>query len=279
MVHNGIEYGLMAAYAEGLNVLKNANAGLPDGRDRRRDRAARPPGALPLRDRRRRRDRVWRRGSVIASWLLDLTAQALAQSPDLDGFAGRVSDSGEGRWTAIAAIEEGVPAPVLTTALYSRFASRDLDSFANKAMSAMRSEFGGHDEKAATTGMTGTADVLVIFGITGDLAKVMTFRSLYRLERRGLLHCPIVGVASSDWTLDQLREHAKACIVGTGEEVDDEVFARFAERLSYVSGDFGDAATYERVRDAMGGASTPVFYLEIPPFLFGSVIGASTRPA
>ena len=122
--------------------------------------------------------------------------------------------------------------------------------------------------------MTGTADVLVIFGITGDLAKVMTFRSLYRLERRGLLHCPIVGVASSDWTVDQLREHAKACIVGTGEEVDDEVFARFAKRLSYVSGDFGDGATYERVRDAMGGASTPVFYLEIPPFLFGSVIGS-----
>jgi glucose-6-phosphate 1-dehydrogenase len=122
--------------------------------------------------------------------------------------------------------------------------------------------------------MTRTADVLVIFGITGDLAKVMTFRSLYRLERRGLLHCPIVGVASSDWTVDRLREHAKACIAGTGEEVDDEVFARFAKRLSYVSGDFADAATYERVRDAMGGASTPVFYLEIPPSLFGSVIGS-----
>jgi glucose-6-phosphate 1-dehydrogenase len=121
--------------------------------------------------------------------------------------------------------------------------------------------------------MTATADVLVIFGITGDLAKVMTFRSLYRLERRGLLHCPIVGVASSDWTVDRLREHAKACIAGTGEKVDDEVFARFAKRLSYVSGDFGDPATYERVRDAIGHASTPVFYLEIPPSFFGSVIG------
>jgi glucose-6-phosphate 1-dehydrogenase len=122
--------------------------------------------------------------------------------------------------------------------------------------------------------MTATADVLVIFGITGDLAKVMTFRSLYRLERRGLLHCPIVGVASSDWSVDHLREHAKACIEGTGEKVDDEVFARFAKRLSYVSGDFKDPATYERVRDAIGGATTPVFYLEIPPSLFGSVIGS-----
>ncbi len=122
--------------------------------------------------------------------------------------------------------------------------------------------------------MSQTADVLVIFGITGDLAKVMTFRSLYRLERRGLLHCPIVGVASSDWTVDQLRAHAETCIKDTGEELDQEVFSRFAERLSYVSGDFKDAATYERVRDAIGDARTPVFYLEIPPFLFGPVIGS-----
>jgi 6-phosphogluconate dehydrogenase len=152
MVHNGIEYGLMAAYAEGLNVLKNANAG---SRTAEID-AETAPLAHPEHYRYEidvaAATEVWRRGSVIASWLLDLTAQALAHSPDLDAYAGRVSDSGEGRWTAIAAIEEGVPAPVLTTALYSRFASRDLDSFANKAMSAMRSEFGGHDEKAATQG-------------------------------------------------------------------------------------------------------------------------------
>ena len=115
------------------------------------------------------------------------------------------------------------------------------------------------------------ADVLVIFGITGDLAKVMTFRSLYRLERRGLLDCPIVGVALDDWTLEHLREHARECIVGTGETIDETVFERFAERLSYVSGDFGDPATYERVSKAVGDAS-PVFYLEIPPFLFGPVI-------
>jgi glucose-6-phosphate 1-dehydrogenase len=116
------------------------------------------------------------------------------------------------------------------------------------------------------------ADVLVVFGITGDLAKVMTFRSLYRLERRGQLSCPIVGVAVDDWTEDHLRDHARECIAGTGEPVDDAVFARFAARLSYVAGDFGDAATYERVGAAIKGADQPVFYLEIPPFLFGTVV-------
>jgi 6-phosphogluconate dehydrogenase len=149
MVHNGIEYGLMASYAEGLNILKNANAGAVQGEiDAETAPLAHPENYRYDIDVAAATE-VWRRGSVIASWLLDLTAQALVASPDLDGFAGRVSDSGEGRWTAIAAIEEGVPAPVLTTALYSRFASRDLDSFANKALSAMRSEFGGHAEKAA----------------------------------------------------------------------------------------------------------------------------------
>jgi len=120
------------------------------------------------------------------------------------------------------------------------------------------------------------ADVFVIFGITGDLAKVMTFHSLYRLEQRGLLDCPIVGVAVSDWSEEDLRDHARAAIEGCGETINDEVFDRFAARLSYVSGDFGDAATYERVKTAIGDARTPVFYLEIPPFLFGRVIKGLT---
>ncbi len=115
-------------------------------------------------------------------------------------------------------------------------------------------------------------DVLVIFGITGDLAKVMTFRSLYRLEKRGLLDCPIVGVAVDDWTVEQLVERARESIVGTGEQLDEEVFARLAARLSYVQGDFSDAAMYGRVGKAIEGKTTPVFYLEIPPFLFGTVI-------
>ena len=116
------------------------------------------------------------------------------------------------------------------------------------------------------------ADTLVVFGITGDLAKVMTFRSLYRLERRGLLQCPIVGVAVDDWTVDQLVERARESIEGTGEPIEETIFDRFAARLSYVQGDFGDAATYTRVADAIQGADTPVFYLEIPPFLFGRVV-------
>ena len=116
------------------------------------------------------------------------------------------------------------------------------------------------------------ADVLVIFGITGDLAKVMTFRSLYRLERRELLHCPIIGVASRDWTVAQLVERARTSIIGTGEPLDEEVFARFAGRLSYVRGNLNDPGTYERVAQAVGGATSPVHYLEIPPSLFAPVV-------
>jgi glucose-6-phosphate 1-dehydrogenase len=119
---------------------------------------------------------------------------------------------------------------------------------------------------------TQTADVLVVFGISGDLAKVMTFHSLYRLERRGLLDCPIVGVAADDWSVEELRQHARAAIEACGETIDEEVFGRFAARLSYVCGDFAEEATYTRVGAAVGDARAPVFYLEIPPFLFGKVI-------
>jgi glucose-6-phosphate 1-dehydrogenase len=125
---------------------------------------------------------------------------------------------------------------------------------------------------AARAGEQQQADVLVIFGITGDLAKVMTFRSLYRLERRGLLDCPIVGVAVDDWDVDRLVARARESITGTGETIDDGVFDRLAKRLSYVDGDFADAATYGRVADALAGKEHPVFYLEIPPFLFGRVV-------
>jgi 6-phosphogluconate dehydrogenase len=147
MIHNGIEYGVMAAYAEGLNIINNADAGR---RQREADAETAPltdPAYYQYEIDTAEVAEVWRRGSVIASWLLDLTAHALYESPTLDEFAGRVSDSGEGRWTSIAAIDVGVPAPVLSTALYSRFASRDLDQFANKLLSAMRKEFGGHAEK------------------------------------------------------------------------------------------------------------------------------------
>jgi len=149
MVHNGIEYGLMAAYAEGLNIIANADAGSAT-RDADAETAPLERPELYRYDIDTREvAEVWRRGSVVGSWLLDLTAQALQESPALEEFAGRVSDSGEGRWTSIASIEEGVPAPVLTAALYSRFASRGADDFANRLLSAMRKQFGGHDEKSA----------------------------------------------------------------------------------------------------------------------------------
>ncbi len=147
MVHNGIEYGLMAAYAEGLNILHHANVG--------RQEQEVDAETAPLRDPEFYRydldlaqiAEVWRRGSVIRSWLLDLTAHALLDDADLSGFSGRVSDSGEGRWTLHAAVDEGVPAPVLSIALAERFASRDRDQFARRVLSAMRREFGGHLEK------------------------------------------------------------------------------------------------------------------------------------
>jgi 6-phosphogluconate dehydrogenase len=146
MVHNGIEYGIMAAYAEGLNILRKANAG------KRQEEAS--AEVAPLRDPAYYRydldvaavAELWRRGSVIGSWLLDLTAHALLQDPRVEGFSGRVADSGEGRWTVAAAVETGVPAHVLTTALYERFASRGEADFADKLLCAMRKEFGGHEE-------------------------------------------------------------------------------------------------------------------------------------
>jgi 6-phosphogluconate dehydrogenase len=147
MVHNGIEYGLMAAYAEGLNIVANADVGK---RQQDMDAETAPlerPELYQYEIDTAEVAEVWRRGSVVGSWLLDLTAQALRESPKLEEFAGRVSDSGEGRWTSIAAIEAGVPAPVLTTALYSRFSSRGLDDFENRLLSAMRKQFGGHAEK------------------------------------------------------------------------------------------------------------------------------------
>jgi 6-phosphogluconate dehydrogenase len=149
MVHNGIEYGMMAALAEGMNILRHANVGS--------QKSATDAETTPLRHAEHYRydldlaeiAELWRRGSVIASWLLDLAAHALAESPDLERFAGRVSDSGEGRWTVMAAIDESVPAPVLSAALYARFSSRGEADFANKVLSALRYEFGGHEEKNA----------------------------------------------------------------------------------------------------------------------------------
>ena len=149
MVHNGIEYGMMAAYAEGLNVLKGANIGKHAGEIDAETTPLRDPEHYQYDFDLREVTEVWRRGSVIASWLLDLTASALVKDPQLENYGGRVSDSGEGRWTIKAGIDEGVPTPVLTASLYERFSSRGEDEFANKVLSAMRYAFGGHLEKPA----------------------------------------------------------------------------------------------------------------------------------
>ena len=148
MVHNGIEYGLMQAYAEGLNVLKHANIGLHAQETDAETTPLRDPDHFKYELDVAAIAEVWRRGSVISSWLLDLTAQALNASPDLDEYAGRVSDSGEGRWTVQAAVEEGVPAPVLAASLFDRFASRGEADWGNRVLSAMRRGFGGHLEKS-----------------------------------------------------------------------------------------------------------------------------------
>jgi 6-phosphogluconate dehydrogenase len=147
MVHNGVEYGMMAAIGEGLSIIKHADAGLVQRTVDAETTPLRDPWAYEYNIDVGEVAEVWRRGSVVSSWLVDLIAAALATSPQLDDFTGRVSDSGEGRWTVLAAVDEGVPAPVITTSLFERFESRDLGEFTAKVLSAMRSEFGGHAEK------------------------------------------------------------------------------------------------------------------------------------
>ena len=157
---------------------------------------------------------VWRRGSIIASWLLDLTAEALVEDSDLRKFSGRVSDSGEGRWTTLAAVDEGVPVPVIAAALFSRFESRGNADYADRVLSAMRKSFGGHDEKKGKPEMSGAnrgdgraarSDALVLFGVTGDLAYKKIFPALYAMVKQGTLNVPVVGVASTPWNIDQLQ--------------------------------------------------------------------------
>ncbi len=149
MVHNGVEYGMMAAIAEGLSIIKHADAGLHQDEIDAETTPLRNPEAYQYTIDPGEVAEVWRRGSVVSSWLMDLTAAAFAKSPDLSDFSGRVSDSGEGRWTVLAAVDEGVPASVIAASLYERFESRDLGAFTGKILSAMRSEFGGHAEKKA----------------------------------------------------------------------------------------------------------------------------------
>src|SRR4029453_12374828 len=275
MVHNGIEYGIMAAYAEGLGILRSANIGkLGHAADAE---------TTPLRDPERYQydfnlpdvAEVWRRGSVIASWLLDLSASALIKDPELKGFQGRVSDSGEGRWTIRAAIDEAVPTPVLSSALFERFSSRGEADFADKLLSAMRYEFGGHLEKVSQYLERAMSDVhsdaFVFFGATGDLAYKKIFPALQAMVKRGHLDAPVIGVAKAGWKLQQLRARAKDSLEKHGG-LDPGAFDKLCGQLRYVDGDYQDQATFRAIRKELGSAGRPAHYLAIPPVLFEVVV-------
>ena len=277
MVHNGIEYGIMAAYAEGFGILQACQYRQAKPASRRRnDAACATPNIintiLNLPD----IAEVWRRGSVIASWLLDLTAIALTDDPKLTQFAGRVSDSGEGRWTIKAAIDEGVPVPVLSSALYAAVhLARRKRTIQDKLLSAMRFQFGGHLEKpvgAKDDAMSAShSDALVFFGATGDLAYKKIFPSLQAMLKRGHLNVPVIGVAKAGWNLDQLKDRAKDSLEKHGG-LDPAAFEKLSGLLRYVDGDYNDSATFQAIRKELGSAQRPAHYLAIPPVLFGKVV-------
>ena len=222
------------------------------------------------------------------SWLLDLAAGALHEDPALEGFSGRVSDSGEGRWTALAAIETGAPAPVLTAALFARFSSRGEDDYANRLLSAMRAQFGGHAERqrrrrrarspaAMSADEQRCSDALVFFGATGDLAFKQIFPALQRMVRRGDLDVPIVGVAREHWNLDKLRDPRARQPRGSTAASTRAPSRRLSASCDTSGGDYDDPQTFANLREALGGCERPVHYLAIPPELFATVVEPARR--
>ena len=275
MVHNGVEYGMMAAIAEGLSIIKHANAGNVDRTVDAETTPLRDPWAYQYDIDVGEVAEVWRRGSVVgvvAGRPDRRRAGPLARARRLHRAGvglrrGPVDGAGRGRRGRARPGDHHVAVRAVRVARARRVHRQGPLGDAQRVRRPRREEVA-----VMTAPATTPADVLVIFGITGDLAKKMTFRSLYRLERRRLLDCPIVGVARDDWSVAALRDHARQAIESGGETIDEDVFARFAKRLSMVSGDFADAKTYERVAKAIEGTHTPVFYLEIPPSLFGRVV-------
>jgi hypothetical protein len=206
---------MMAAIAEGLSIIKHADAGLHQDEIDAETTPLRDPWAYQYQMDVGEVAEVWRRGSVVSSWLIDLTAAAFAKSPDLDMFSGRVSDSGEGRWTVLAAVDEGVPASVIAASLYERFESRDMGEFTGKVLSALRSEFGGHAEKKAR-GFPMSKDggprpdnhVIVLFGATGDLAKRKLLPGLFHLHAAGLLPHEYRVIGSAPPSFEMIGEQS-----------------------------------------------------------------------
>jgi 6-phosphogluconate dehydrogenase len=273
MVHNGIEYGIMAAYAEGLNILHHANVG-------KKDHVV-DAETTPLRDPEHYQydfnladvTEVWRRGSVIASWLLDLCALEFVESPDLSKFAGKVSDSGEGRWTILAAIDEGAPAlcsarpSTRGSAPGARTTLRGRCSRPCASVSGAISKNFQNEEKTMNLPH---ADAFVFFGATGDLAYKKIFPSLQAMVKRDHLNVPVIGVARSAKNVDELRARARDSPKTWG--LDSAAFDKLSSLLRYVRGDNGDPATYQALRKELGSAERPAYYLAIPPTSFEVVI-------
>ncbi len=249
MVHNGIEYGLMESFAEGYELLKASELGID------------VPAALG----------AWREGSVVRSWLLDLLVGALDEDPDLATLRGYAEDSGEGRWTVEEAVRLGVPAPVISPVALppvrvtaGRVPGYESDRCAAPSLRRTRGKGRVMAERA---------DALVMFGVTGDLAKRALFPALDQLQRQNKLGIPIIGVARSDWDDEELRNYARKSIDEFGPDgLDEGVFAGLASSLSYVRGEYDHDDTYERLRIKLDGAKHPLAYLAVPPSVFEHVI-------
>ncbi len=281
MVHNGIEYGLMAAYAEGINILKHADIGKHPQEIDAETTPLRNPELyqydLNLAD----IAEVWRRGSVISSWLLDLTAQALLRSPELDRFLGTGLRLGRGplddpggdrRGRAGGRIEYG-PVRAIRLARHRRLRRPNPLGHAvrlrrppGKEGLKSRSEL-----PMSTSNNHDQSDALVFFGATGDLAYKKVFPAIQYLIQHGNLDVPIVGVAKSGWKLEQLRDRARDSLEKHGG-IDEAAFAKLVERLRYIDGDYSDPQTFQQLREALGPARRPLHYLAIPPSVFGIVV-------
>ena len=274
MVHNGIEYGIMAAYAQGLGVLRDANVGKKQGEVDAETTPLRVPEHYQYDLDLGEIAEVWRRGSVIASWLLDLTATALVKDANLSQFAGRVSDSGEGRWTIKAAIDEGVPVLVLTTTLMNaslpvaRLITRT--SCYRQCVSDLAVTWRRKRNEDSIM-IAAHSHALVFFGATGDLAYKKIFPSLQAMVKRGNLNVPVIGVAKAGWNLDQLKARAKDSLEKHGG-LDPAAFTKLSGLLRYVDGAYEDGAIFQAIRKELGLAQRPAHYLAIPPVLFGTVV-------